>query len=224
MVRVPEGWFLLGSPPSVGLEDEHPQRKVWLDDFDIDTTEVALADYQRCVAAGACVAPSCSDEDHHAETRADHPVVCIPWEQAVAYCSWAHKRLPTEAEWEKAARGGDGRRFPWGATEPSCELANFHGCGGSTHAVGSNTAGKSPYGALDMAGNVWEWVADWHHSEYYAILPERNPPGPWSGEKKVVRGGSFSYGASELEAHGRTYDLPTIAYEHVGVRCARSVQ
>jgi formylglycine-generating enzyme required for sulfatase activity len=221
MVRVPGGEFVLGSPPDVGLEDEQPQRRIHLDTFDIDRTEVSSAEYKRCVAAGQCTEPACAKADHKPETRGDHPVVCVTWDQADRFCRWAGKRLPTELEWEKAARGTDGRKYPWGNEPPSCERARYTGCGDGTHAVGA-LASASPYGALDMAGNVWEWVADWHHAAYYAIAPARNPVPPFTGDKKVVRGGSFSYGKDNLTTHGRTFDVPTIAYDHVGIRCARA--
>ncbi|MFH2009188.1 MAG: SUMF1/EgtB/PvdO family nonheme iron enzyme [bacterium] len=225
MVRVFEGWFLRGSPPGVGLEDERPQRKIWLSAFDIDRTETTVAQYDRCVKAGACAAPRCVSAKQQPERRPRHPVVCVPWKQAAAYCAWTGKRLPTEAEWEKAARGRSGRLYPWGNAAPSCELASYSGCKkpSSTLPVGSLPKGKSVYGALDMAGNVWEWVADWHHKAYYTTSPQRNPPGPFLGIKKVVRGGAFSYAADELNAHGRTFDTPDKAYNHVGIRCARSV-
>jgi len=223
MVRVAAGAFLRGSPEGVGLEDERPQRSIHLDTFDIDRTEVPLRDYQKCVAAQTCAPPECGEPEDKAETRPDHPVVCVSWAQAKAYCEWAGKRLPTEAEWEKAARGDDGRLFPWGNQAPSCELANHSGCGEGTHPVGSKTAGASPHGALDMAGNVYEWVADWHHEAYYELCPDRNPPGPPRGDKKIVRGGAFSYAADELTVHGRTFDRPEVAYDQVGFRCARSV-
>ncbi len=221
MVRVAAGPFLRGSPAGVGLEDEHPQRKIVLDAFDIDKTEVSSGRFDRCVKAGRCTPPRCIEKEDSPESRADHPVVCVTWQQAKDFCAWAGKRLPTEAEWEKAARGSEGRKYPWGDQAPACHLANFSGCNkGSTHAVGALSASKSPFGAWDMAGNVWEWVADWHHEDYYALSPANNPPGPWSGSKKVVRGGAFSYDDESLESHGRTYDKPTVAYDHVGFRCA----
>ena len=151
-------------------------------------------------------------------------MVCVAWKAANAVCVWADKRLPTEAEWEKAARGPSGADYPWGAGEPTCTRANFSGCGKERKPVDSHPEGKSPFGALNMAGNVYEWVGDWHHPEYYAISPTKNPPGPWRGDKKVVRGGAFSYAADELNTHGRTYDQPVKAYEQVGFRCARSIR
>lgn len=221
MVLVPGGPFLRGSPSDVGLEDEHPQREIVLDTFEIDRTEVTVEAYGKCVAAGACAAPACSEDGDEPETRATHPVVCLVWEAADKYCRWAGKRLPTEAEWEKAARGTKGASFPWGEGEPTCNRANYFECGHDRKAVGSLPEGASPYGALDMAGNVYEWVSDWHHAEYYAISPAKNPEGPFTGSKKVVRGGAYSYDADELNAHGRTFDRPAKAYDQVGFRCAK---
>lgn len=221
MVRVPAGEFLRGSPEGVGLRDEHPQREIFLDAFDIDTTEVSSDAYQKCVAAGACQAPACTEDGDEPEARPTHPVVCVTWDAATKYCAWAGKRLPTEAEWEKAARGTNGARFPWGEGEPSCNLANSYDCGNERKPVDALPKGASPFGALNMAGNVFEWVADWHHADYYAISPANNPAGPWSGEKKVVRGGAYSYGEDELSSHGRTYDRPVKAYDQVGFRCAK---
>jgi formylglycine-generating enzyme required for sulfatase activity len=224
MVRVPAGEFLRGSREDVGLKDEHPQRKIFLDTFDIDRTEVSVGDYGKCVSAGACAAASCTEDGDEPEKRTGHPVVCVTWSAAEKYCERAGKRLPTEAEWEKAARGTGGAKFPWGEGEPSCNRANHDACGKERKPVDSHPEGKSPYGALNMAGNVYEWVGDWHHRAYYALSPERNPQGPWSGEKKVVRGGAYSYDADELNSHGRTYDRPVKAYDQVGFRCAKSAQ
>jgi formylglycine-generating enzyme required for sulfatase activity len=221
MQDVPAGSFLRGSAAGVGLEDEHPQRTIELSGFAIDKTEVTQADYAKCVAANACTAVTCE----RAFTREDaKPVVCVTWQQAKSYCAWAGKRLPTEAEWEKAARGTDGRSYPWGNDKPTCEHARYYSCGkGEPDPVGSHPKGASPYGALDMAGNVWEWVEDWHDAGYYATCPAKDPPGPTQGTKKVVRGGAFKYGADELLSAGRTFDKPTVTYEHVDFRCAKSL-
>jgi formylglycine-generating enzyme required for sulfatase activity len=218
MVQVPGGAFLRGSPAAVGLVDEHPPRTIDLDPFWIDVTEVTQADYARCVAARGCPPVRCS---RWLAADPTLPVSCVDWEQANAYCAWAHKRLPTEAEWEKAARGTDGRLYPWGNAVPTCELARYYGCGtAKPDPVGSHPKGVSPYGALDMAGNVWEWVADWYDDAYYSKAPDKNPPGPDQGEQKIVRGGAFKYGPRELLSASRTFDNPGVHYEHVGVRCA----
>ena len=182
-VFVPAGEFLMGPAEDdyTAKSVEKPQHRVYLDAYWIDRTEVTKAQYQQCVAARKCRAPSCVG------TRVDeHPVVCVSWQDAADYCAWAGKRLPTEAEWEKAARGTDGRKYPWGNEAPDCGRLNFFfrskPCVESTSAVGAFPSGASPYGALDMAGNVSEWVADWYDEKYYASSPTQNPTGPPSGQ------------------------------------------
>jgi formylglycine-generating enzyme required for sulfatase activity len=194
MVYVPAGGFHMGSEPG---PPEHlgqtPQHTVLLDAFWIDRTEVTNAQYEKCVQAGGCqVMPEMSSYDP--QVKPDYPAEVI-WNNAQAYCQWAGSRLPTEAEWEKAARGTDGRRWPWGNTRPDCSLSNAFGkdgsCVGATTSVGSYAAGASPYGALDMAGNAAEWVNDWFDYQYYAVSPPQNPLGPELGTSRVVRGGNW---------------------------------
>jgi formylglycine-generating enzyme required for sulfatase activity len=200
MVYVPAGEFLMGSADSdsQASSNEKPQHMVYLDAYWIDQTEVTNAQYARCVAAGKCRPPWSTYSNTHnlyygEQQFESYPVILVSWDDAQAYCAWVSRRLPTEAEWEKAARGPYGRIYPWGNRQPGCDLANFAGCAGNTSAVGSFPAGASPYGALDVAGNVWEWVQDWYGETYYADSPSNNPDGPSSGQYRVLRGGSWNY-------------------------------
>jgi formylglycine-generating enzyme required for sulfatase activity/predicted Ser/Thr protein kinase len=230
MVYVPAGEFIMGS--DVGGEDEKPVHTVYLDAFCIDKTEVTNAQYRKCVKSGVCNAPSNIIYDY--ADYAQHPVVDVGWNDADAYCRWAGKRLPTEAEWEKAARGPDGLVYPWGNKFNGTKLnfadkntsfdwsdLNWDDGYAGTAPVGSYPDGASPYGALDMAGNVWEWVADWYDSGYYAISPENNPKGPASGDTRVYRGGSWRAEKPLVRAAERERNPPTSAFANVGFRCAR---
>lgn len=213
MVFVAAGDFLMGSdlhPPG----DESPEQRVFLNDFWIDRLEVTNAEYQECVAAGGCSEP----EDLQAFNNpafASHPVVYVTWNQAQSFCVSRGKRLPTEAEWEKAARGTDGRTYPWGEI-PRPELLNAGSSTGGTRPVGSYPQGASPYGALDMAGNVWEWVEDW-----YAPYPGSIYPSDLFGHKyKVVRGGSWNHPTPDARTFHRDFASPNRSISVVGFRCA----
>ena len=186
MVYVPAGEFQMGNED--GEIDERPVHTVVLDAFWIDQTEVTNAQYGRCVAADACAASEFANDARY--NRATQPVVGVSWADAAAYATWVGGRLPTEAEWEYAARGPAGLEYPWGAQAPTCELANVSGCVGLTAPVGSYPAGASWVGVLDLTGNVWEWVADW--SGDYPSDKQVNPTGPASGTLRVLRGGSFA--------------------------------
>jgi formylglycine-generating enzyme required for sulfatase activity len=228
LVYVPSGQFMMGSletDSKAGLE-EKPQRSVYLSVYWIDQTEVTNAMYTRCVREGACSPP----KETHSKTRpayydepafANYPVIYVSWQDAEAYCRWAGRRLPSEAEWEKAARGADGRTYPWGENLPGPGLANFNNQVGDTRSVGSYPAGASPFGALDMAGNVAEWVADWYDADYYPVAPDENPPGPDAGEFRVLRGGSWFNLARAMRTAFRLSNYPEIQSDTVGFRCAR---
>jgi formylglycine-generating enzyme required for sulfatase activity len=194
MVYVPAGEFLMGSagddPDAKG--DEKPQHTVYLDAFWIDKYEVTNAQYLKCVEAAACAEPGSHDWSHDQLNAPEQPVVCVSWDDAQDYAAWVGGRLPTEAEWEKAARGTDGRIYPWGNSPADCDKANYRGCAGNPLPVGSHPDGASPYGALDMMGNITEWVADWYDEDYYSQSPFRNPQGPESGYYHVLRGGDFN--------------------------------
>jgi len=224
MVYVPAGEFVMGSDS--GYSDEQPVHTVYLDAFWIDQTEVTNKMYALCVADGECAPPDSSESftrrNYYGNPEYDdYPVIYVSWNDASEYCKWAGAELPAEAAWEKAARGTDGRTYPWGEGI-DCQKANYYSCVGDTSRVGSYKSGKSPYGVYDMAGNVWEWVADRYSATYYAISPSSNPTGPTSGYYRVLRGGSWGpLDRIVRSALRREYD-PTIAYSHIGFRCLRS--
>jgi formylglycine-generating enzyme required for sulfatase activity len=213
-VLVPAGDFSMGSAD--GNPDEQPVHTVTLDEFWIKQTEVTNDEYRRCVDAGACTAPRSAHWNDPA--FAAHPVVGIAWEDAQNYAGWAGGRLPTEAEWEKAAHGTEAIAYPWGNELPVPELLNYDNAVGDTLPVGSYPTGASPYGALDMAGNVEEWVADVYEGDYYGKSPAEDPPGPQSGILRVLRGGSYESGRADVRTTFRGRTLPDARYPSVGFR------
>jgi serine/threonine-protein kinase len=229
LVFVPAGSFLMGSADSDGMAyaDEKPQHSVSLDAFWIDRTEVTNGKYALCVQAKACRTPlrfSSNVHDHYYGNSeyADFPVIYVSWNDAHAYCQWAGRRLPTEAEWEKAARGTDVRIYPWGNDPPDKTLLNFNNIIQDIAKTGNYPGGASPYGALDMAGNVWEWVADWYGLNAYAQGPASNPTGPGSGTQRVLRGGSWHYDAAGVRSAYRFQKEPAFSSYEIGIRCASS--
>jgi formylglycine-generating enzyme required for sulfatase activity len=156
----------------------------------------------------------------------NHPVTQVNWYGARAYCDWAERRLPTEAEWEHAARGDGGSRslYPWGESTPTCQLANFNECLGGTREVGIGSNGVGPYGLQDMTGNVWEWVADWYQSDYYSVSLLENPTGPSSGTNRVLRGGSWHSSIPFLHTSFRHSLDPLATNFNHGFRCADAIE
>ena len=220
--RIPAGAFLMGSEKGES-DDEYPQRQVWLDAFEIMRYPLTNAQYSAFLDANPTHrAPSVWSARTYPEGQGDHPVVGLSWADAQACAQWLSKetgqtiRLPTEAEWEKAARGEDGRRYPWGSEFS----ANKTGIGST--AVGAYPEGASPYGVQDMAGNGWEWCADWYDKDYYKYAPDRNPKGPETGEYRVVRGGSWLDFQYFARCANRYRYLPVYRYDYVGVRFSRT--
>ena len=248
MVRIPAGNFIQGSTVDQvndahescaevddqcwrpALDDEIPRHEVYLDEFYIDRYEVSNAQYDECIKAGFCYAPlllssntrsSYFDNSRHA----DYPIIYVTWYDADRYCRWAGKRLPTEAEWEKAARGPNGMLWPWGDFF-NPDMGNIRPGGVApdtrdTTPVGLYPEGTSPYGVMDMVGNVWEWVVDWYDESYYQVSPNWNPQGPASGEKRVICGGSWNSNIGSARAASRAGAPPDGQYFDIGFRCAR---
>ncbi len=240
MVLIPEGSFWMGCNSDVDsqcLAWEKPYHEVSLSAYLIDRTEVTLAEYEACVSDGYCSIPSGTEEGCNwgNSDQKNNPVVCTTFEQSSQYCSWIGGRLPTEAEWERAARGSDGLKYPWGNTTVSCDYAvmasssssSDYGCGSGTSwtVCGKSPAGDSPEGLCDMSGNVWEWVSDWYSATYYSSSPTQDPTGPTTGTSRIVRGGSFIDPAStnfNFRTSHRGTVSPSIAVQNVGFRCVKS--
>ena len=222
MVLVPAGKFTRGSNLA---DDEKPARSIYLNAFYMDQYEVTVGQYAKYLDVTGMEEPP----DWIIMNQIQHqkrPVVNVSWEDAVNYCKWAGKRLPTEAEWEKAARGTDGRIYPWGNEAPTRLHANYGRKEWDDHMalspVGSFEAGKSPYGIYDMAGNAWEWVFDWYEDDFYAKSPDKNPIGPAKGIEKGVRGGSWLYVAEFLRSAHRFNAQPMNRHFGYGFRCAKT--
>ena len=233
LVLIPAGEFEMGNEK--GHDREKPVHTINLDNFYIDANEVTNAHYEKCEKSGVCSAPgapgSFNRESYFRNsTYADYPVIYVNWEQASNFCNWRGARLPTEAEWEKAARGGlNGMEYPWGNDHPVCRKGAKNGAmfddGGDcndldTEAVGSYA--PNGYGLYDMAGNVWEWVMDWYMDTYYSISPLENPLGPISGETRVLRGGAWYGDPDSLRVSDRFSLNPDDQLNNVGIRCASS--
>ena len=229
MVFVPAGPYSMGSGEGIpdARDDEKPLHVVELEAFWMDQTEVTTQMYAQCVDSGECTPPHSiksftSDHYYGDPALKDYPVINVDWVQAQMYCEWAGERLPTEAEWEKAACGTDNRLYPWGNQPPGKNRLNYDLKAGSTTRVGSYPAGTSPFGALDMGGNVWEWVADRYDPAYYAVSPLSNPSGPGQGDERVIRGGSLIDPAALVRCANRDMLRPGMRWRFLGFRCAQN--
>ena len=223
-VFVPAGEFQMGTNEK-NAQKNRPAHRVTLPAFWIDQTEVPNEAYALCVEAGACSNPGGAANPFFGKSKYNrHPVVYVSWNAADAYCRWAGRRLPTEAEWEKAARGTDGRIYPWGNDPPDERLANFDLNLGASLPVDRYPLGASPYGALNRAGNVREWVSDWFHEFYYIVSPRETPLGPPSGDHKSLRGGSYLDGKSEIRSFNRFSHEPLSGGINRGFRCASNAE
>ena len=229
MLEVPEGPFWMGCNEDIDVscsEPEYPFHEVFVSSFEMDKTEVTVADYELCAADGMCPLPSGGGSCNASlDGKLHHPANCTNWERARSYCEWAGKRLCTEAEWEKAARGTDARLYPWGNEDPDCTLAALMGCPGGTLPVDSLPEGAGPYGHLHLAGNVWEWTADVYDEDYYSSSPYENPTGPEEGDYRVYRGGSYMNIKVDLRTSRRALcGGPQAVKSNLGFRCCRTPQ
>jgi serine/threonine-protein kinase len=233
-VFVPDGSFQMGSQS--GDDNERPVHEVYLLGYWIDQTEVTNAQYRLCVAAGVCSKPldlnSQVSNLYSSSAYAKHPVVFVDWNQAKAYCTWVGRKLPTEAEWEKAARGPDGFIYPWGNNfdgtvvnycDKNCwadwgDKSNDDGYA-TTSPVGTYVGGASPYGALDMAGNAYEWVSDF--SSPYSFMYQIDPVGPATGTEHILRGGSWGDDIKHLRTSLRSDEPADLRRDFIGFRCAQ---
>ncbi|HLV96037.1 MAG TPA: formylglycine-generating enzyme family protein [Candidatus Acidoferrales bacterium] len=225
MVGIPEGWFLMGS--ETGQDNERPVHRVWIDAFDLAVCQVTNTDYARFIAAAAHRKPLYWDDPNF--SHPEQPVVAPSWFDAVAYCDWLSRmtgqpyRLPTEAEWERAARGGiEQKPYPWG-DEPPESLPNY----ASRWKTGPEPVGRAErnaYGLCDIGANVHEWCSDWFNADYYSVSPERNPPGPIDGKRHASRGGSWRHYTKVSRCAARSSIPPEFQYADYGFRVARDTR
>jgi formylglycine-generating enzyme required for sulfatase activity len=231
MKSIPAGDFTMGCNAAIDTHcgaDESPAHHVRVHPFTLDLVVVTQGAYQKCIDAGKCNHPEPADPAFDPVGRQRYPVTNVAWEDARDYCAWAGKRLPTEAEWEWAARSGDGRLYPWGNDVPDCARANFGNCigpNGGTEPVARHPTNVGPFGNLEMAGNVWEWVEDVYDAKYYAVSPVDDPEGPQGASPDAThakRGGAWGTAPEALRTSQRlTHGIPHQGDGFIGFRCAK---
>lgn len=245
-VFIPAGPFLMGNSKESSLSDQAPVHQVYLDAYYIDKYEVTVREYERFIIANgyrkrkfwtkegwdyiqqnqvqgylSTGHPYAVGVNHKLYSGPNQPVIGISWYEADAYCRWAGRRLPTEAEWEKAARGQEGFLYPWGNEMNFANISHLVTNGKRTIPVGSLSGGASPYSVMDMAGNVWEWCSDWYDESYYSRSPPQNPQGPTTGAYRILRGGSWGSTRLQLQSTYRSYNNPVHKDFNIGFRCAK---
>lgn len=236
MALIPEGIYMMGSMKSLKeldptallqadrhmLGPEDPAHDVFLNAYYVDVYEVSNAEYKKYTEANPKVkAPRHWNDPKF--NQPNQPVVGVSWKEAQGFCHWQKKRLPTEAEWEKASRGTRGIDYPWGNEPPNSSRLNFNDEKGKPVPVGSYEAGKSDFGVYDLSGNVAEWVQDWHFPEYYLYSPKENPQGPQKGQYKVIRGGNWRNNADDVRLTYRNATVPSMRNNKIGFRCVADV-
>ncbi len=230
MVAYPAGEFFMGSPESMGQSDEHPRHKVYLDAFYLDRYEVSGKDFEAFLDVNPKEHPTITGWFGRKirPELADRPVIALTWRRCQKYCVWRGKRLPTEAEWERAAGGLESRLFPWGNQMPDEQRANFNKCcfikkGLVLEAVNGLEVGKTPEGVYNLAGNIAEWVFDWYSKKYYKNSPYKNPRGPEKGKYHVIRGGAWNSLSNYMRSADRYGYNDGQDFYGIGCRCAKSV-
>ena len=229
MEYFPEGEFEMGSPEGKGKKNEHPRHKVYLSAFFLDKYEVTFSDFEAYLAANLKKYPTITGWIDR-KPRSDmikKPIFGLQWKRCRNYCSWRGKRMPTEAEWERAAKGKENRAYPWGNAEPDKKRANFGKCcfiqkGKVLTEVGHYEMGMTPEGIYDLGGNVAEWVNDWYDKKYYHKTPYKNPQGPKKGKYHVIKGGAWNSLPTYLRSSSRYGDSDAKDYYGIGCRCAKN--
>tara|TARA_B100000686_G_C16802828_1_gene987397 strand:+ start:6912 stop:7748 length:837 start_codon:yes stop_codon:yes gene_type:complete len=230
MVYFPAGDFMMGSSDGDGRPDERPKHKVFLDSFYLDKHEATGIEFEEYLMVHPKEHPTITgwfDRKVKPEMK-DRPVIGLTWKRCLRYCKWRGKRIPTEAEWERAAAGLEGRVYPWGNRIPTWKHANFNKCcsimkGLILDIIGSHRRGTTPEGVYDLAGNIAEWVHDWYDKKYYEISPQRNPSGPIKGTYHVIRGGAWNSIGDYLRSSARYGYNDANNFYGIGCRCAKSI-